>query len=244
MAKGRMLTKSISTSRRLADLKTDSARLLYTWMIPHLDVEGRMIADPLVIKGLVVPRLFTMTPESINEYLADMVAVDLISLYRCDGDRYLELRKFADHQTLREDREAASKIPPPPEDAGSTPAEANLTQAKANQIQVLPARSPSKREPVALDENFEVFWRAYAMPAGRERGPKTKALQEWQRLSEADQRKAFYLLKTYMQETAKNEDGRYRKMPYLYLKERRWEQYLDNLPEEIVKKIRGVDDVE
>lgn len=203
-----------------------------------------MIADPLVIKGSVVPRLFTMTPESINEYLADMVAVDLISLYRCDGDQYIELRKFADHQTLREDREAASKIPPPPEDSGSTPTEIKSDQIKTSPIQVLPARSPSKRKPVALDENFEVFWRAYAMPEGRERGSKVKAFEEWQRLSEADQRKAFYLLKTYMEETAKNEGGRYRKMPYLYLKERRWEQYLDNLPEEIVKKIRGVDDVE
>lgn len=39
MAEGRMLKKNISQSKKLALLKNDSARLLYTWILPHLDIE-------------------------------------------------------------------------------------------------------------------------------------------------------------------------------------------------------------
>ena len=113
MAEGRMLKKAISTSRRLADLKTDSARMLYTWIIPHLDVEGRFYADPSMIKGSVVPRIKSFTEEKIEECLLDMADVGLINLYRVDGDKYLNLRKFEDHQNIKKEREAPSKIPAP-----------------------------------------------------------------------------------------------------------------------------------
>ncbi len=140
MADGRMLKKQISRSRRLAELKTDSARLLYTWIIPHLDVKGRIEADPNIIKGEVVPRLTTYTLPKIQEYLEDMAAVGLITLYRSDGDQYLEMRKFEDHQSLRLNREAPSRIPSPeesgttpgviPEQSGSTPAEVKIREEK------------------------------------------------------------------------------------------------------------------
>lgn len=122
MAEGRMLKKAISTSRRLADLKTDSARMLYTWIIPHLDIEGRFYADPALIKGSVVPRIKTFTEEKINSCLDDLNSVGLIVLYVVDGDRYLSLRKFKNHQSLRLKKEAASIIPHPqvPDKAGPT----------------------------------------------------------------------------------------------------------------------------
>ena len=113
MADGRMLKKAISTSRRLADLKTDSARMLYTWIIPHLDVEGRFYADPDMIKGAIVPRVKDFDEQKIQECLTDMADVGLILLYIVDGDIYLQLRKFEDHQNIKKDREAPSKIPSP-----------------------------------------------------------------------------------------------------------------------------------
>ena len=51
MAEGRMLKRNISESRRLAELKTDQARLLWTWIIPFLDSEGRSYASAEMIKG-------------------------------------------------------------------------------------------------------------------------------------------------------------------------------------------------
>lgn len=114
MAEGRMLKKAVSTSRRLADLETDSARLLYTWIIPHLDIEGRFYADPSMIKGSVVPRIKSFTEDLIAECIQDMASVGLITVYEVDGDQYFYFRKFADHQNLNPKREAPSKIPDPP----------------------------------------------------------------------------------------------------------------------------------
>jgi len=107
-----MLKKVVSTSQKLANLKSDSARLLYTWLIPHLDIEGRFSSDPKIVKGYVVPRL-KMSSRKISEYLEEMVKNNLIILYEVDGDRYLQLRKFKDFQTLRAKRESKSIIPPP-----------------------------------------------------------------------------------------------------------------------------------
>ncbi len=153
MADGRMLKKQISQSRRLADLQTDGARMLYTWIIPHLDIEGRMSADPYVIKGQVVPRLKGMTTEIIEEYLLDMHSVGVITLYTFDGDKYLQLRKFKDHQSLRPGKEAASRIPPPdvpspaqiPDKGGSSPAKDKIREDKISKVN---AREEGNTPPV------------------------------------------------------------------------------------------------
>ena len=89
MAEGRMLKRAVSDSKKLPELKTDAARLLWTWILPYLDVEGRYYADPDVIKGKVVPRIKTFTPENVAEYLRDMDSVNLIILYEIDGEKYL-----------------------------------------------------------------------------------------------------------------------------------------------------------
>jgi hypothetical protein len=111
MAEGRMLKKLISTSKKLANLKTDSARLLYTWLIPHVDIKGRFSGEPDIVKGYIVPRLKTMDCDKIEAYLTDMAENDLIILYGINGDKYLEIVKFNEFQSLRKDRESPSRIP-------------------------------------------------------------------------------------------------------------------------------------
>ncbi len=115
-----MLKRNISDSRRLAELKTDSARLLWTWIIPYLDVEGQFYSSPDLIKGKIVPRLKTFTETKIEEYLQDMAAVGLITLYEVDGERYLKFRKFDDFQNIRKDREG-SPLPAPEDGEMITP---------------------------------------------------------------------------------------------------------------------------
>jgi len=85
------------------------------------------------------------------------------------------------------------------------------------------------------DENFTYFWDQYRMPEGREKGSKKKAFAEWRNLSLTHQEYAFYMLDIYLAETNKNDNGRYRKQVYLYLKDRLWEQF--DVPESIRKKI-------
>jgi len=54
MAKARMLHKKISVSVQINKL-TLPARLLFTWMIPHADDEGKLKGDIEFIKAMVVP---------------------------------------------------------------------------------------------------------------------------------------------------------------------------------------------
>jgi len=139
MANGRMLKKIISTSRKLSGLKTDSARLLYTWLLPHLDIEGRFSAEPDVVKGYIVPRLKTMTPAKITNHLNDLRDNNLIILYKVNGDRYLQATKFKEFQTLRADREAASTIPAPT-DSDTTPGvptdNSGLSEVKLREVKL------------------------------------------------------------------------------------------------------------
>ena len=57
MARGRMLSKEISLDEKVNALSSDTARMLFTWLISHLDVEGRMYGDARTVKSIVVPRL-------------------------------------------------------------------------------------------------------------------------------------------------------------------------------------------
>ena len=115
MAKGRMLIKTVSTSKALANLSSDSARLLWTWLLPHLDREGRHHALPSIVKGAAVPRLRNHTEKTITEHLRQLSEARLIVLYEVDGDAYLQYNQFDEHQPgLNKDREAPSSCPPPP----------------------------------------------------------------------------------------------------------------------------------
>jgi len=137
MAEGRMLKKAISMSRKLANLKTDSARLLYTWILPHVDVKGRFSGEPDLVRGYVVPRIATFTIPKIELYLKDMTENDLIILYKHNGDQYLEIKKFSEFQNLREDRESASKIPPPERSSltpGGLPEDSGLSKDKLREV--------------------------------------------------------------------------------------------------------------
>jgi len=56
MAEGRILKRQISDSKKLGSIGSDSPRLLYTWLIPWLDIEDRHTADPDLIKGRIFPK--------------------------------------------------------------------------------------------------------------------------------------------------------------------------------------------
>jgi len=169
MAEGRMLKKLISTSKKLANLKTDSARLLYTWLLPHLDVEGRFSGEPDIVKGSIVPRLKTMDYEKVEAYLTDMAENNLIDLYEIDGDKYLELIKFHNFQTLRKGRESPSQIPDKEglrRYSGGTPAqvklsEANVSEDKLSEVngsEVKPVSSFSSGDRISLASDELKFY--------------------------------------------------------------------------------------
>ena len=157
MAQGRMLKKQISESKKLGSLKSDSARLLYTWLIPWLDIEGRYSADPEILKGHLFPKVKSMTPTKIQKLLHELAETDLIILYRHKGEQYFQFSKFGEMQTLHPDREAKSEIPPPNDNSCELMSNHDLSllnKSKLNQIN-------SNENIESFENEFENLWKAY-----------------------------------------------------------------------------------
>ena len=112
MARGRFISKEISLNEKVDNLSTDTARLLFTWLIPHLDCEGRMYADPQIFKSIVAPRR-NYSVSKIRKCLTEFENCGLIIKYCVDGNEYLYCPNFKKHQPgLQKDKESQSQIPP------------------------------------------------------------------------------------------------------------------------------------
>ena len=112
MPRGRFLSKSISLDEKVNALSDDTARLLFTWLISHLDCEGRLHGDPTTVKSIVFPRR-KISVRRIEKYLKEIAKLELILRYCVNGNTYLFAPQFEKHQTgLQKSKEAQSQIPP------------------------------------------------------------------------------------------------------------------------------------
>ncbi len=132
MPKGRMLNKSISRSVKVATL-SEHAAIIFSWSIPHLDSQGRMYADAVSVKGIVVPYLNYMTLEVIDNCIKEIATSGLITIYG-DG-KYIQFIGFPDNQRIDHAKEAVSIIPAPTPDelqskSSVTPKEVKLSKVK------------------------------------------------------------------------------------------------------------------
>jgi hypothetical protein len=118
-----MLAKKISLNEAVASLENDMHRLLFTWGLSHLDIEGRISGSPKVFRAIVAPLLEHITSEKVAKFFKDAVDKELILRYQVGRDWIVEYPKFKENQRLRADREAPSKLPPPPEILTNTPGE-------------------------------------------------------------------------------------------------------------------------
>ena len=170
MADGRILSKRISRSSKIANLSSDTSRMFYSWLIPYLDVEGRLEADPKLLKADIAPLLDHITSKVIQNILIELHRTGLIILYTANNKQYLQLVKFDENQkNLRKDRETPSTIP-------EAPAELPHTSGEA------PAELPHKiKRSLRLREDqdnicanfFARFYQAY--PKRKSRGQAEKA---------------------------------------------------------------------
>lgn len=113
MPRGRFLSKDISLDEKVNALSDDTARLLFTWLIAHLDCEGRLHGDPTTVKSIVFPRR-KISVQKVNKYLNEIAEKRLILRYSVNGNDYLLAPHFEKHQVgLQKSKEAQSQIPPP-----------------------------------------------------------------------------------------------------------------------------------
>ena len=90
--------------------------MIYCFIVPYLDVEGRIEANPKLMKGEIAPLLDHVTPEVIDQVLQELHDIELITLYSNETGKkaFLQLTQFDKHQrNLRKDKEAKTQIPAP-----------------------------------------------------------------------------------------------------------------------------------
>ena len=113
MPRGRFLSKEISLDEKVNNLSDDTARLLFTWLIPHLDCEGRLHGDAMTVRSIIFPRR-SISTKRIEKYLNEFEKNGLIIRYGVNGNTYLFAPHFEKHQIgLQKNKEAQSQIPPP-----------------------------------------------------------------------------------------------------------------------------------
>ncbi len=135
MARGRMLSQTVATDRKLNELSVE-AELLYLKAIPHLDRDGLIFGEAMLLWAQVCPRrpdLMAKMEGIINEWLSS----GLVIAYQDNGDTILFFPGFTKNQTgMRYDREAASPFGVPPgyvrTACGLTPAQPETTAHPAN----------------------------------------------------------------------------------------------------------------
>lgn len=120
MARGRFLDKRITQDMRFTRVSTN-AYLVYLCITPHLDVQGKMQGDPLVVRNIACglhPDVLTV--DEIGQCLGELDREGIIIWYEVDGVKYIKDPLFLTYQIgLRPQRENESYCPDP-DDARNT----------------------------------------------------------------------------------------------------------------------------
>lgn len=119
MARGRMITKTLSTSRKFAKLASEFGQVLYMLIIPHCDDFGRQSGDAFTVKHQVFPTS-PRTEDEFEAALVDMEGAALIERYDVADEKILQVVQFEEHQVGLHKR-SNSRFPENPGTSGKFP---------------------------------------------------------------------------------------------------------------------------
>lgn len=133
-------------SEKINKLSCDTARLLYTWMLAHLDVNGCYYADPVIVKNTIFPWREDIKADMVSKWLDEMDELNLIKRYNSAG-HYLIYPDFEDKQPkIQRDREGKTDIPPPTEEQLLSNSCVTPTQIKLKEVKVKEDKVPTEVE--------------------------------------------------------------------------------------------------
>jgi hypothetical protein len=201
-----MLNKKISYDEKVAKLSLESM-LLFTWIIPHLDVKGRFFANSEIIKGQVCPYVDKLSVKKIDKCLLEIQKNDLILIYG-NSHKYIEYKGFSKNQTITESRESPSEIPNPTQDELMSDVRVTQGEVKLSKDKVKLSKDKGEIE-------FDIFWDAYEKKVGK----KDKLIKKWDKLSEEQKIKILSHIELYKKATPNKQ---YRKNPETYLNNESW----------------------
>lgn len=137
--------------------------MLFPLLITNADDYGRLPGDAFTVKNVVLPT--SQRPERDFERALNVITeVGLIDRYAANGDIYIQINKFDEHQPNLQKR-TKPKFPESPGISGkvlSNLTQSNVTESKRTHIREI--------EP----DLFDVFWKAYP-----KKKAKDAALRSW-----------------------------------------------------------------
>lgn len=182
MARGRMISKSLSTSEKYAALHeadpglAEFCQSLFPLLVAHADDFGRLAGDPFSVRLSIMPT----SPRVITEFgsaLALLDRVGLIRLYEAGGRKFIQIQKFEDHQTGLHKR-TRSHFPDPPTDSGKSLENPSEQEQEREQEENRKKDHRSLVSSKAVAGGFDVFWQEYPRKDAKE-----AARQVWNRLA-------------------------------------------------------------
>lgn len=167
MARGRMISKCLSTSERYSALADKAGGLsefcqsLYPLLVAHSDDFGRLQGDAFTVYHLVHPT----SKRTIREFEVALTAlhdVGLIKWYEVHGRKYIQISKFERHQSGLHKR-TRSQFPAPSGKVQEIPA-----QLKGRELNGTEGKGTEERETRAseLADGFSAFKAAYPSKEG------------------------------------------------------------------------------
>jgi len=111
MSKGRMLPSSLSRSQPFSRLPL-AAKAFYPLLIANADDQGRLSADPQMLKWDVCPNVEELTITAIPVLLATMEDEALVKVYQDDDKAVLQLQQWWLDQSALQWAYASEYLPP------------------------------------------------------------------------------------------------------------------------------------
>lgn len=237
MARGRLISKSLGSSRRFHQLLDAGGKLgefcqvLFPLLVANSDDFGRLEADAFTVKHVVLPT--SRRPEiEFAAALTVLQSCKLIDVYEIDGNSYLQIRQFDIHQPNLHKR-TTSKFPEPPEDSGKVreiPPQSNIRYSGTQNPEENPepgTQNPEPRVALMTVGAFGQFWHAYPKKTG-----KAEALKAFQKLKPSDALVARMIAAVGEQSSSvqwQREGGQFIPNPATWLRQGRWD---DEVPQQ------------
>ena len=221
MARGRLISGCLSTSRKFAALALAAGKLgefaqsLYPLIVVHCDDFGRMSGDAWSVKFQAHPTS-ARSVEDFNEALDAMERVVLIERYDApDGSKCLAVNDFDAHQTGLHKR-TQSKFPEPPGNSRKFPEIPSEQKGRE--------QKGTEQNKKGVSDGFAEFWNAYPRKVA-----KPDALKAWAKLKPDPDLQAAILDALAIQARAWT-DKKYIPHPATWLNGRRWEDEISAAP--------------
>lgn len=233
MARGRLISRTLGSSRKFAALQKQAGKLgefaqtLYPLIVTHSDDFGRQAGDAFTVKLVVFPS----SPRREDEFSAALTAmhhVGLIEWYEADGLQVIQVCDFDAHQPNLHKRAEKSKFPENPGNSRKVPEippELNLTELNLTE--------PNRTAPMRRnDDSFEAFWICYPKKKSRSTAEKV-----WRKLAPSPELTQRILDAVAAQRNSPDwikDGGQFIPYPATFLNGKRWEDEA-----EVAKPVNG-----